>query len=145
MDLKYQSTMLLPASYAVLSEEEMTYIDGGAFSITPETVATIATTVAINALFALGKGAFNQAVIIVDGGLSDGMSLAGIGEHFWNSLNGWSKAATVGLGVLGGFYVYTQVRSIAISLKNLYDSIVNPMPSMPTAGATTDTTAAAAA
>ena len=30
MDHTYQSTMLMPASYAVLSEEEMTYLDGGA-------------------------------------------------------------------------------------------------------------------
>lgn len=28
MDHTYQSTMLMPASYAVLSEEEMTYLDG---------------------------------------------------------------------------------------------------------------------
>jgi len=30
MDHLYQTTMLLPASYAVISEEEMTYLDGGA-------------------------------------------------------------------------------------------------------------------
>ena len=29
MDHLYQNTMLLPASYAVISEEEMTYLDGG--------------------------------------------------------------------------------------------------------------------
>ena len=29
MDHLYQTTMLLPASYAVISEEEMTYLDGG--------------------------------------------------------------------------------------------------------------------
>lgn len=28
MDHLYQTTMLLPASYAVISEEEMTYLDG---------------------------------------------------------------------------------------------------------------------
>ena len=30
MDHTSQSAMLMPASYAVLSEEEMTYLDGGA-------------------------------------------------------------------------------------------------------------------
>ena len=30
MDHTSQSPMLMPASYAVLSEEEMTYLDGGA-------------------------------------------------------------------------------------------------------------------
>lgn len=29
MDHPNQNTMLLPASYAVISEEEMTYLDGG--------------------------------------------------------------------------------------------------------------------
>ena len=33
MDHTYQSTMLMPASYAVLSEDEMTYLDGGADSL----------------------------------------------------------------------------------------------------------------
>ena len=32
MDHPNQNTMLLPASYAVISEEEMTYLDGGASS-----------------------------------------------------------------------------------------------------------------
>lgn len=146
MDHKYQSTMLLPASYAVLSEEEMTYIDGGAFSIniTPQQVANIALNVFVNGLLVLGRGAFEQASALVQGGLDDGLTLDGIAVHFWSKLNGWSKAATIGLGVLGGVYVYGQVSSIVKSVKNLYDSIVNPMPNMPVPGQTTDTAAEAA-
>ena len=145
MDHTYQSTMLLPASYAVLSEEEMTYIDGGAFSInvTPQQVAGIAMNIAVNALMMLGRGAYEQAATLIQTGLDDGLTLDGIAVHFWNRMNGWSKAATIGLGALGGVYVYSQVVSIVKSVKNLYDSIVNPMPDMPVPGAQTAETAAA--
>ena len=86
MDHKYQSTMLLPASYAVLSEEEMTYVDGGAFkiNITPQQVGNIALNITVNALMLLGKGAFEQGLTIVQGGLDDGLTLDGIALHFWN-------------------------------------------------------------
>ena len=33
MEFTYQSTMQLPASYAVLSEDEMVYTVGGAFEL----------------------------------------------------------------------------------------------------------------
>ncbi|MCI5573127.1 MAG: hypothetical protein MR373_05550 [Faecalibacterium prausnitzii] len=145
MDHKYQSTMLLPASYAVLSEEEMTYVDGGAFkiNITPQQVGNIALNITVNALMLLGKGVFEQGLNIVQGGLDDGLTLDGIAVHFWNKMNGWSKAATIGLGALGGVYLYGQAVSIVKSLRNLYDSIVNPMPDMPVPGAQSTQAAAA--
>ena len=91
----------------------------------------------------LGKGAFEQGLTIVQGGLDDGLTLDGIAVHFWNKMNGWSKAATIGLGALGGVYLYGQAVSIVKSLRNLYDSIVNPMPDMPVPGAQKTQAAAA--
>ena len=41
MDHLYQTTMLLPASYAVISEEEMTYIEGGAITASDATAAVL--------------------------------------------------------------------------------------------------------
>lgn len=125
MDHTYQTTLLMPASYAVLSEEEMTYVEGGAFStnIDMKTVMFYAANFAINSLYVLGRGAFQQTVTMFQNGFADGMSAIGIADHFWNSLNGWSKAATVGLGALGGYYVYTQVVSIVRSIKNLVEAL----------------------
>ena len=41
MELTYQNQMLLPASYTVLSEEEMTYIEGGAITASDATAAVL--------------------------------------------------------------------------------------------------------
>ena len=90
-----------------------------------------------------GCGAAFDPVAFVQGGLDDGLTLDGIALHFWNKMNGWSKAATIGLGALGGVYLYGQAVSIVKSLRNLYDSIVNPMPDMPVPGAQSTQAAAA--
>ena len=68
MDHTYQSTMLMPASYAVLSEEEMTYLDGGAdysfnvgdYTVTlhPEVLVTYAMNVVVNGVYMLSQGSF---------------------------------------------------------------------------------------
>lgn len=118
MDHTYQSTMRMPSSYAVLSEEEMTYTEGGA-SITPEQFAIASLNVALNIVYLMGGSAVNYAVSTIKTGLTDGLSLPGIAVHFWDRLNPWSKVATVGLGVAGGFYVYSQVVSLTQTVKNM--------------------------
>ena len=65
MDHHIQSTMLMPASYAVLSEEEMTYLDGGAdysfnvgdYTVTlhPEVLVTYAMNVVVNGVYMLSR------------------------------------------------------------------------------------------
>ena len=64
MELTYQSQMLLPASYTVLSEEEMTYIEGGAIEMSAVTanVLNFTINVAVNAVRMLGRGALNSAM-----------------------------------------------------------------------------------
>ena len=56
-------------------------------------------------------------------GLSDGLSLTGVVKHNWNRMNTWSRVATVGMAGLAGYYAYAQVRSMYLSLKNLFGSM----------------------
>ena len=101
MDHTYQSTMLMPASYAVLSEEEMTYLDGGAdysfnvgdYTVTlhPEVLVTYAMNVVVNGVYMLSQGSFQYFINTFKEGLSDGLSLTGVVKHNWNRMNTWSR------------------------------------------------------
>lgn len=133
MEHTYQDTMRLPAAYAVLVEEEMTYLDGGAVysfdvgkytvSVDTDVLALYAMNLAVNTLYVLGQGSFQLFTNTIQNGLADGLTLYGSLDHFWRGLNGWSKAATVGMGVLGGYYAYAQTVSIINSLKNLFSAV----------------------
>lgn len=136
MDHTSQSAMLMPASYAVLSEEEMTYLDGGAdysfnigdYTVTlhPEVLGAYAMNLVVNTFYMLGQGAFQYTVNTFKEGLMDGLTVGGVIKHNWNRMNNWSRAATVGMSVLGGYYVYVQAVGIYKSLKNLFGAIVTP-------------------
>jgi len=60
--------------------------------------------------------------------------------HTWGKLQTpWSKAGVIGITGLAGIYAGIQAVNIYRSLRNLYDSIFNPMPTFEVA----DTSAAA--
>lgn len=132
MEHTYQDPMRLPAAYAVLAEEEMTYLDGGAVysfdvgkytvSVDTDVLAMYAMNLAVNTLYVLGQGAVEMFSNKIQDGIADGLGLFGTIDHFWSGLNGWSRAATVGMGMLGGYYVYAQVVSIVNSLKSLFSA-----------------------
>ena len=68
MELTYQSPMM-PAAYAVISADEMTYIDGGAIQIGsyliefhPENLLTAAVNFTVNFAQLMGKAALTAAV-----------------------------------------------------------------------------------
>lgn len=138
MDHTSQSAMLMPASYAVLSEEEMTYLDGGAdysfnigdYTVTfhPEVLGAYAMNLVVNTFYMLGQGAFQYTVNTFKEGLMDGLTVCGVIKHNWNRMNTWSRVATVGMSALGGYYVYVQAVGIYKSLKNLFGAIVTPSP-----------------
>ena len=138
MDHTSQSAMLMPASYAVLSEEEMTYLDGGAdysfnigdYTVTlhPEVLGAYAMNLVVNTFYMLGQGAFQYTVNTFKEGLMDGLTVGGVIKHNWNRMNNWSRAATVGMSVLGGYYVYVQAVGSYKSLKNLFGAIGTPSP-----------------
>ena len=152
MDHLYQTTMLLPASYAVISEEEMTYLDGGkeillgnvfGYNITFNTdqFAIFCKSVAINAFLLATSYSFSYIKNTTLSGLNNGLSASGTFYHTWDKLNGWSKLALFGVGTLAGYYAYGQVVSIIRTVKNIYNDLVNPMPIF-NKGQTSDTAAA---
>ncbi len=136
MEHTYQDSMRLPAAYAVLCEEEMTYLDGGAIysfdvgkytvSVNTDVLAFYAMNLAVNTLYMLGQGALDMFSNTIKNGMADGLSLFGTLDHFWTGMNKWSKVATVGMGALGGYYAYTQVLGLVRSFKNLFNAIVPP-------------------
>ena len=85
MELTYQNQMLLPASYTVLSEEEMTYIEGGAITVSNATAAVLnfAINFAVNTIKTLGQGAFNAAWNGMKEMHDDGLSITGSVNHYW--------------------------------------------------------------
>ena len=125
MDHTYQRPLQLPAGYAVLSAEEMTYTEGGAFSIniTPEQVMVFGMTVTVNFLGMLGRYAVQSAVSGMQNALNDGLGVGDALAHYWGKLNGWSKVASIGLAGLGCYYAYAQARSFYLSIKNLIGTI----------------------
>ena len=124
MDHTYQRPLQLPAGYSVLSAEEMTYTEGGAFSIniTPQQVMAFGVNVAVNLLGVMGRYAFQSAFSGMQNALNDGLTVGDAVGHYWGKLNTWSKIATIGLAGLGAYYAYSQARSIYLSLKNLVDA-----------------------
>ena len=127
MDHTYQRPLQLPAGYSVLSAEEMTYTEGGAFSIniTPQQVMAFGINVTVNLLGLMGRYAFQGAVSGMQNALNDGLSVGDAIGHYWGKLNTWSKVATIGMAGLGGYYAYCQARSIYLSIKNLVDAFKN--------------------
>lgn len=153
MDHPYQTTMQLPAAYAVISEEEMTYLDGGTeivlgqafghqLTLDTQEFATFCASLMVNAMYYTMNACFSYVTGLLQSGRKNGLTLSGTVAHTWGKLDTtWSKVATVGAVGIAGFYAYAQARSIVLTLKNLYDEIVNPMPDF-TVAATTETAAA---
>ena len=123
MELTYQSPMM-PAAYAVISADEMTYIDGGALQIGsyliefhPENLLAAAVNFTVNFAQLMGKAALTAAV----GGLllmhEDGLTLSQsgkVGTVVVGGLAGW-------YGVLKGIQIYNTAKSLYIELKNAYE------------------------
>lgn len=154
MDHPYQTAMQLPAGYAVITEEEMTYLDGGAivplgkafgyeWTLDTDQLMTFCANVVVNASYLLLSSSYNYVSNIFSSGLSSGLSIAGCVWHAWSKLQTpWSKVAAVGMYAMAGTYAGIQAYSIYRTFKSLYDAIVNPMPDF--SGASTQTETAAA-
>ena len=149
MELTYQSTMQMPASYCVLSQDEMTYLGGGytfdfgkvVVEVNPEVLGDILVPFAINATYnivqIMGAGIFSAIVTGVTVGIKDGLSPTQIFTHYWNRQTTFTKVLSVGGGILAAGYAAAQVYSI-------YKSIASIFTTDNTTAATTTTTAAAA-
>ena len=92
--------LAMPAHYALVPQEEMVYLDGGAlFNITQEQVIQFGVNVLVNGLMFLGGAFFTAGV-----GMVANKSGGKIMKDFFSSLNG-SQWVVLGItGLLGGFY-----------------------------------------
>ena len=125
MELTYQNQMLLPASYTVLSEEEMTYIEGGAITASDATAAVLnfAINFAVNTIKTLGQGAFNAAWNGMKEMHDDGLSITGSVKHYWGRQTPAGKAGPVVVGSFAAFYVYAQTMQIINTAVAIYKDI----------------------
>lgn len=125
MEYNHQHMLQLPSAYAVLSEEEMTYTEGGAFSfnITPEQVTTFAINLTVNTVLLAGSFALDYFSNTIQNGYNDGLSASGIFSHQWNKMNTWSRVAACGLAVVGGYYAYTQVVGVVRNIMNIVEAV----------------------
>lgn len=140
MDHPYQSTMQFPAAYAVLTQEEMTYLDGGRviqlgtvfgydISFNTDQFVIFCKSAAINAFVLATSYSFSYIKNTALSGFNNGLSASGTFYHTWDKMNTWSRIASVGVAGLAGVYVYSQVVNIIRTVTSIYDQIVNPMPS----------------
>lgn len=125
MELTYQSPMLMPAAYAVIPEDEMTYIEGGAAVAMPATeqVVGFALNVVINSIRMLGRGALNSAINGMQEMHDDGMSIYGSVRYFWDGQNTRGKVSTVVMGSFAGFYAYLWARQTINTIVSIYKEV----------------------
>ena len=154
MEFTCQDSMRLPAVYAVLSEDEMVYIEGGALAlnITPEQVAQFSTNVVVNLIRLLGQGAISYATSSIQNAHNDGLSTMGALRHYWGRQNTFGKAMTVVVVGFAGVYVYYQVVSLINSflsiyndMKSIYNGTSTPQTDTAASGSVTDAANAALA
>lgn len=127
MELTYQSPMLMPASYAVLSEEEMTYIEGGvSLAISAPTTSQVlgfGVNVVVNFARMLGRGALTSALNGMQEMHEDGMSVYGSIRYFWDGQNTRGKVSAVAMGSLAGIYAYVYVRQTINTVISIYKEV----------------------
>ena len=146
MEFTTQTTLQFPAAYAPISEEEMTYIEGGA-NITPQQFVYNLVT---NSIRLLGQAAFQAAFTCFVQSRSDGLTTGGAIRHYWNNQNTVGKVATFVFGGFAGYamYVYAvQLINTALYMyKDMKDSYFSDSTTQDSsASTTTDPTAAATA
>lgn len=123
MELNHANQLRMPASCAVLSEDEMIYIEGGAFSlnISQEDVMYFTANVFVNAIRLLGQGALAYAVNGLQNMRNDGLTVGGAIKHYWGRQNTFGKTMTVVVAGFAGVYLYYQAVSLINTLLSVYD------------------------
>lgn len=98
MEMCYDGTLVMPANYAVVSEDEMTYVDGGMFII-PSNSASTTTTTTTKVSVTLSASQCNElaAVLAIGGG---GGTIATAAISLLAALTGGTGAAIV-VAVMG--------------------------------------------
>ena len=111
MEFTYQSTMQLPASYAVLSEDEMVYTVGGAFELNIDraAVAQFVTNVISNSIRLAGQYTFQMAFDGLTNMRNDGLTIPGAVHHYWSNQTTVGKVGTV----IGGGSSASRIAKVA--------------------------------
>ena len=127
MEFTYQSTMQLPASYAVLSEDEMVYTVGGAFelNINAQDVLNFTVNVGVNLVRMLGQAAISNTIAGIIDMRNDGLTTMGAIEHYWGRQTPVGKAATVLFTGFAGYAVYIYAVQLINTALGIYTDVNN--------------------
>lgn len=127
MEFTYSNPMQLPASYAVLSEDEMVYIGGGAFDlgISQQDVLNFSVNVGINLMRMLGQAAISNTINGIIDMRNDGLTTWGAVEHYWGRQTPVGKTMTVVAAGFAGVYVYYWAVSAINSFLSIYTDLRN--------------------
>lgn len=134
MEYTCQNPMRFPAAYAVVAEEEMVYVEGGAFTfnvgkyqvtvnIDQQQVLAFCTNVVVNYIRLLGQAAFTNAVNGLQAARADGLSTKGAVQYFWKNQGTFGRVATVVAGGFAGYYLYVQAVNIYYAAVSLYNDL----------------------
>lgn len=99
--------MDMPAHYALISEEEMVYLDGGAFpSISQEQLIQFGVNVLVNGLMFISGSFFTAGVAMLSNAFVGTTITTGgkIMKDFFSSLNAKQWGFLAVAGIMGGFY-----------------------------------------
>lgn len=122
MELTYQSAMVMPASYAILTEEEMIYTEGGVSEM-QAAVLNFGINLVVNSVRMLGRGAFTSATNGLKEMHDDGMGLTTSIQYFWDGQNTRGKVSAVVMGSFAGFYVYLWARQTINTVVSIYQQV----------------------
>lgn len=138
MEYTSQNQLLFPAAYALISEEEMIYIDGGDDTLTPQQFTFNLVT---NLIRLLGQAALGNAVAGLINMRNDGLTVGGSIKHFWNGQTTVGKVGTVVFTGFAGYAVYIYCVSLVNNALAIYADVKNGITGAD--GTTTTDTAAA--
>lgn len=134
MELTYQCEIRLPASCCAISEEEMTYIDGGRYSfdffdytitIQEENLPRILMEFAENVAYVMGMGITGAALDGLIKGYKDGLTVGQTISHYWGRQNTFGRWATVLVAVpLGTYYAINASLTFIATAISIYNSCV---------------------
>lgn len=133
----------MPAHYALVPQEEMVYLDGGAlFNITQEQIIQFGVNVLVNGLMFIGGSFFAAGVSMVTNAFVGTTPTTGgkIMKDFFSSLNGAQWGFLAVASVLGGFYglsmaAYYYTSLIDPLIKAFQESFLTPAEAQPAAAA----------
>lgn len=113
----------MPAHYALVPQEEMVYLDGGAlFNITQEQIVQFGVNVLVNGLMFIGGSFFTAGVSMLTNAFVGTTPTTGgkIMKDFFSSLNGAQWGFLAVATVLGGLYGANMVAYY-------YNTLIDPL------------------